>query len=151
MTTLDNAALCHCTKLRRAARHISRFYDAHLASSGLRMTQYSILGYLKYRGSKSMLELANEMTMDRATIGHNLRPLERDGLVLIEVSHKDRRVKIVSVTQAGLGRLALGLPGWERAQAELETELGAGNAVAIRDMLDHVIACDLKPEMSTPF
>jgi DNA-binding MarR family transcriptional regulator len=120
---IDIPGLCNCAKVRRAARHISRFYDACLAASGLRATQYAILGHLKHRGPKTMLELAELMTMDRATVGHNLRPLERDGLIRIEVSPTDRRARIVSVTKAGLRRIALGRPGWERAQAEFASRL----------------------------
>jgi|GraSoi2013_115cm_1033766.scaffolds.fasta_scaffold12683_2 DNA-binding MarR family transcriptional regulator len=140
---VDTSGLCNCTKLRRAARHVSRFYDAQLAGSGLRVTQYAILGHLKDRGPKSMLELAELMTMDRTTIGHNLRLVERDGLVKIEVSPKDRRVRLVSITEAGLERVALGRPGWDRAQAEFQAEFGAANTVAMHEMMDHVVACGL--------
>ncbi|WP_409189284.1 MarR family winged helix-turn-helix transcriptional regulator [Bradyrhizobium sp. RDM4] len=140
---VDIPGLCNCTKIRRAARHISRFYDVRLAASGLRVTQYAILGHLKHRGPKSMLALAELMTMDRATVGHNLRPLERDGLITIEVSPKDRRVKIISVTEAGLKRIALGRPGWNRAQAEFEAEFGAENTKAMRQMMDQVVGCNL--------
>jgi DNA-binding MarR family transcriptional regulator len=140
---VDIPSLCNCTKVRRAARHISRFYDACLSACGLRVTQYAILGRLKHRGPKSMLELAELMTMDRATVGHNLRPLERDGLITIEVSPKDRRVKLVSVTEAGLERIALGRPGWDRAQAQFEAEYGAENSASMRHMMDQIVGCNL--------
>lgn len=141
-TDIDIPGLCNCTKVRRAARHITRFYDACLSESGVRVTQYSILGHLKHRGPKTMLELADLMTMDRATVGHNLRPLERDGLVTIEVSKTDRRARIVSVTNAGLERIALGRPGWDRAQAEFETQFGVRDAAAMRRMMDQMVGCD---------
>jgi DNA-binding MarR family transcriptional regulator len=141
-TDIDIPGLCNCTKVRRAARHITRFYDACLSESGVRVTQYAILGYLKHRGPKTMLELADLMTMDRATVGHNLRPLERDGLVTIEVSKTDRRARIVSVTNAGLERIALGRPGWDRAQAEFETQFGVRDAAALRRVMDQMVGCD---------
>ena len=141
---IDIPGLCNCTKLRRAARRVSRFYDLCLAASGLRVTQYAILGHLKHRGPKSMLELAELMTMDRATIGHNLRPLERDGLLKIETGSQDRRVRIVSITDAGLERIALGRPGWDRAQAEFEAEFGAKESKALREVMERVVACDLE-------
>src|ERR1700744_1241990 len=125
MTEFDITSLCNCTKLRRAARRMTRFYDAQIAASGLRINQYAILGQLKHRGPKSMLELAEFLTMDRATIGHNLRPLERDGLVKIEASAKDKRVRVVSITEAGLERTKLARPGWDRAQAEFDAEFGS--------------------------
>ncbi|MBV8185236.1 MAG: MarR family transcriptional regulator, partial [Hyphomicrobiales bacterium] len=34
---------CTCLAVRQAARHITQFYDQHLASTGLRTTQFSIL------------------------------------------------------------------------------------------------------------
>jgi DNA-binding MarR family transcriptional regulator len=141
-TDIDIPGLCNCTKVRRAARHITRFYDACLSESGVRVTQYAILGHLKHRGPKTMLELADLMTMDRATVGHNLRPLERDGLVTIEVSKTDRRARIVSVTNAGLERIALGRPGWDRAQAEFETQFGVRDAAAMRRVMDQMVGCD---------
>jgi DNA-binding MarR family transcriptional regulator len=122
---VDVIDLRNSTKPRRAARHVTRFYDAQIAESGLRVTQYAILGHLRQRGPASMQELAEVLTMDRATIGHNLRPLERDGLIKIEISPNDRRLRLVSITETGLERLKLARPGWERAQAELKAEFGA--------------------------
>lgn len=134
--------LCNCTKLRRAQRHITRLYDTFLAESGagLRATQFSILGYLKTGGPKTMMELAELMTMDRATIGHNLKPLERDGLVCIEVSESDRRARIISITDEGLRRVEIGRPGWNRAQAEFERLFGTDHAKSMRDMMDEIIS-----------
>jgi DNA-binding MarR family transcriptional regulator len=79
------------------------------------------------------------MTMDRATVGHNLRPLERDGLITAAVSEADRRVRIVSITDEGLERVALRRPGWDRAQAEFESCFGAERAAAMRQMMDQVV------------
>ncbi|WP_264658114.1 MarR family winged helix-turn-helix transcriptional regulator [Azospirillum canadense] len=141
----DVPSHCNCAKIRRAARHITRFYDSCLAAVGIRATQYTLLGCLNSRGPMTMLQLATLVAMDRATVGHNLRPLERDGLVSIKVSEKDRRARIVSVTDAGLDLLARGRPGWEKAQAEFERLYGTQNASAMRAMMDEVVACDLPP------
>jgi DNA-binding MarR family transcriptional regulator len=138
---IDIPGLCNCTKIRRAARHISRFYDACLADSGLRATQYAILGHLKHRGPKTMLEVAELMTMDRATVGHSLRPLERDGLVTIAISQADRRARIVSVTPQGLERIERGRAGWDRAQAQFENLFG--DTAEMRNMMDKVVECEL--------
>ncbi|MBM7563895.1 MarR family winged helix-turn-helix transcriptional regulator [Paenibacillus sacheonensis] len=135
----DIPALCNATKLRRATRHLTRFYDACLAGTGLRVTQYAILGHLKRQGPKTMNELAELMAMDRATIGHNLRPLERDELVRIQVSETDRRARIVSITETGLERFLSGRSGWERAQAEFESKFGAEHAQSMRKMMDDVV------------
>jgi DNA-binding MarR family transcriptional regulator len=133
---------CNCNKIRKASRHISRFYDACLGDSGLRATQFTILGYLKHRGPMTMLQLARLLAMDRATIGHNLRPLERDGLVTIEVSEKDRRARIVSVTKAGLARVEAARPGWDRAQAEFERLFGSRGVAELQRIMDRVADCE---------
>ena len=41
---------CNCLAVRQAARHITQFYDQFLAASGLRTTQFSILGKLRRLG-----------------------------------------------------------------------------------------------------
>ena len=74
---------CTCLAVRQAARHITQFYDQHLAPAGLRTTQFSILAKLKRLGPMTINTLADEMVMDRTTLGRNILPLERDGLISI--------------------------------------------------------------------
>ena len=38
---------CTCLAVRQAARHVTQFYDRHLAPAGLRTTQFSILARLQ--------------------------------------------------------------------------------------------------------
>ncbi len=68
---------CNCTALRKASRRMSQFYDAALAPSGLRSTQFSILADLARRGDTppTIRELSETLVLDQSTIGQNLRPL----------------------------------------------------------------------------
>jgi hypothetical protein len=50
-----------------------------------------------------MGQLAELLAMDRATLGHNLHPLERDGLPEI-------RARVATITTAGLHRIKRGRP-----------------------------------------
>jgi len=86
-----NPAGCNCLALRQAARHVTQFYDQFLAASGLRATQYSILARLQRRGPMSINALAAELVMDRTTLGRNILPLQRDGLISIRPGRIDRR------------------------------------------------------------
>ena len=63
---------CNCFAVRSAARHVSQFYDQFLAPIGLRATQFSILAKLKQRGPLTINALANDMVMDRTTLGRNI-------------------------------------------------------------------------------
>ena len=89
--------------MRKASRRLSQLYDDALAPSGLRTTQYAILSELERRSKKppTMRELADAMVMDRSALGHNLRPLERDGLIALEESKEDRRRRHVVVGHKG--------------------------------------------------
>ena len=44
-------------------------------------TQRAILVYIERGGSPSMGELAAALVLDRTALNHNLKPLQRDGLV----------------------------------------------------------------------
>src|ERR1700731_2396811 len=94
---------CNCLAVRQAARHITQFYDQFLAASGLRTTQFSILAKLRRLGPMTINALAAEMVMDRTTLGRNILPLERDGLIAVEKGRRDRRSKELRLTEAGAG------------------------------------------------
>src|SRR5579864_8789081 len=85
--------VCNCLALRQAARHVTQFYDQVLAAAGLRTTQFSILAKLRRLGPLSINALAKELVMDRTTLGRNILPLERDGLIAIVRAKSDRRSK----------------------------------------------------------
>src|SRR5580692_217035 len=100
-TSILTAADCNCLIVRQAARRITQFYDRYLAEAGLRTTQYGILAKLKRHGPMSINALAAELVMDRTTLGRNVQPLERDGLIAIEPDVEDRRSKVLRLTRTG--------------------------------------------------
>jgi DNA-binding MarR family transcriptional regulator len=136
-----NPAGCNCLALRQAARHVSQFYDQFLAPSGLRTTQYSILARLQRKGAMTINALAAELVTDRTTLGRNLLPLQRDGLVAIGPGQSDRRSKEVQLTGAGAARLRAARKNWEEAQAQFETVFGVKRAKELRALL-HEIATE---------
>ncbi len=134
---------CHCFALRQATRVVSQFYDQRLAPAGLRTTQFSLLSWLKYRGPCTINQLAAQMVMDRTTLGRNLRPLERDGLLRLEVDADDRRARKLALTEEGQARLAAARPLWLEAQREFEAAYGAPQVAALRAALDGLVATRL--------
>jgi DNA-binding MarR family transcriptional regulator len=129
---------CNCLALRQAARHVTQFYDQVLAESGLRTTQFSILARLKRSGSMTINALARDLVMDRTTLGRNILPLERDGLVEVKPGETDRRSKELHVTPAGASRLLAAAKGWAEAQARFEAAFGARRASQLRSLLHAV-------------
>jgi len=77
--------------LRQAARHVTQFYDQVLAPSGLRTTQFSVLAKLHHLGPTTINNLAKDLVMDRTTLGRNILPLQRDGLIAAVRGTADRR------------------------------------------------------------
>ena len=144
-----NPGICNNTALRKAARRLTRFYDACMADTGLRATQYTILSLLANRGPTTMAALADLLSMDRATMGHNLRPLERDGLVIIRVGREDRRKREVALSTVGANIEAQSKPYWLKAQASFEKEFGKQDALAMRRMMARITQLELDAEQAT--
>jgi DNA-binding MarR family transcriptional regulator len=140
---LPKAEDCNCFAVRSAARHVSQFYDQFLVPIGLRTTQFSILAKLKRRGPLTINALAGEMVMDRTTLGRNILPLERDGLIQVEPLPSDRRAKQLRLTNAGEKRLQAGIKAWANAQSQFEVTFGTKRAGELRAMLRAVVASEL--------
>ena len=134
---------CTCLAVRQAARHVTQFYDRRLAASGLRTTQFSMLAKLRSKGPMTINALAEDMVMDRTTLGRNILPLERDGLIVIAPGLKDRRSKEIRLTDAGLERLRAAREGWKAAQTEFAAAFGEERAAGLRALLREVTATDL--------
>jgi DNA-binding MarR family transcriptional regulator len=133
--------LCNCLSLRQATRRVTQLYDLALAPLELRATQYSLLRAIEQLGPIALNPLAAAMVMDRATLGHNVRPLEARGLVRLAVG-KDRRSREVSITGAGHGAIVEGQKLWGRAQRAFEDEIGDEAATTLRSMLHRVAATE---------
>jgi DNA-binding MarR family transcriptional regulator len=116
------ASPCLCNALRQASRAVSRLYDEELRGVGLRTTQYSLLRYLKHCGEVRQRDLGAVTSLDETTLTRNLRPLIDAGWVATD-SGEDRREKLVSLTAAGVAKLAEARPAWERAQERMRSRL----------------------------
>src|SRR5471032_1368148 len=145
-----NPGICNNTDLRKAARRLTRFYDDCMADTGLRATQYAILNLLASRGPTTMAALADLLSMDRATMGHNLRPLERDGLVTINVGRADRRERQVALSNLGTRIEAQSKPSWQKAQVLFEKEFGKEEALAMRRMMVQIAQLELTADQEIP-
>ena len=142
MAKLEAGTRCNVTALRKATRHVSQLYDEMLASSGLRGTQRSILVNIDKHGSPSMGELAAALVLDRTALNHNLKPLQRDGLVTITVDRNDRRTKLVQLTKRGEARLAESQAAWKGAQDRFEAAFGVKEAAELRRTLDFIASLE---------
>src|SRR6185437_7781263 len=83
-------------------------------------------------------DLADRLVMDQSTIGQNLRPLEREGLIALVTDESDRRSRRVKLTRTGRARLAEALPLWSSAQQHFESGFGRRAAAELRTVLGDI-------------
>ncbi len=109
---------CVSYRLRRAARKAARFYDDALRPSGLRNTQFTLLGALDVVGETSIGDLSEELAIDGTTLTRNLEILVRRGLVE-NIAAEDARVRNVRLTGLGKETFEEAVPLWREAQQHL--------------------------------
>jgi DNA-binding MarR family transcriptional regulator len=135
---------CTCLAIRQAARHVSQFYDQHLAACGLRTTQFSILHKLKDEGRPMTINrLAEAIVMDRTTLGRNILPLQREGLIAVTQGKVDRRSKELYLTDVGLKRLREAWTYWSKAQAGFDAAFGSSKDSKLRALMRTVTSTEL--------
>lgn len=129
------AKRCNVTALRKATRRVSQLYDTVLVPCGLRSTQRAILMHIARAGTPTMGDLATALVLDRSALAHNLKPLERDGLVKLTVDRNDKRSRLVQLTARGEEKLRQSFDLWKKAQHSFETAFGAEQARELRSSL----------------
>ena len=139
---LPEPTRCNGTALRKATRRVSQLYDTVLAPSGLRSTQFAMMAQIQRAGQPSMTELASALVLDRSALNHNLKPLERDGLVRVSVDARDRRSRTVALTDTGRACLKSAFDLWKKAQKTFEGAYGSDNAAELRRALDTISNTD---------
>ncbi len=128
-------AQCTCFRVRGAARRVTQIYSRHLASTGLRISQFSLLGFVIARGPITIGQLAELVTTDRTTLTRNLRPLLSSG-VLERASAGDRRRHELVATPAGRALFKRALPLWSAAEQEVRAAMGAKLTADLHGALD---------------
>src|ERR1700722_14995955 len=128
---------CTAGAVRRAGRRLLHMYDTVIAPTGLKQCQYGILSALNSRGAAlpSVQELAEELVLDRSTLGQNLRPLERDSFITLLTDPRDRRVRLIALTKLGIAKFNEAKPYWQAAQERFEEVFGTEEAAKLRSVL----------------
>lgn len=125
MTTKDFTRLqnCACFNIRKSSRMITQLFDHALKPSGIKATQFTLLGVLAKEGETAIKELASSLGMDRTTLTRGIVRLETKGLIKSRAG-VDARKRFVALTTLGIQKLNDTIPYWEKAQDALEKRLG---------------------------
>ena len=94
-----------------------------MAPSGIKATQFTMLGAVAMMGSPSVTALSQQLNLDRTTLTRNLKVLVKMGLITISRG-EDRRERVVTPTEFGLTTIKEATPAWQEAQTSLAKSLG---------------------------
>jgi DNA-binding MarR family transcriptional regulator len=131
---LEDMRGCACLRVRRAARALTRRYDAALRPCGLRVTQLPLLVAPASREGWTVQALAEQLAMERTTLLRNLKPLVDRGALVVE-PEGNGGAHVVKITAAGRRLLARAYPLWRASQEAVVSKIGYENWT---DVLDDV-------------
>jgi DNA-binding MarR family transcriptional regulator len=138
-TRIEKTRGCLNFQLRRTSREVSRYYDDALRPLGLRISQFNILAILAQTGPISVTDLGNILGMERSALARNLKPIAREGFVVVSQG-EDRRTRLAKLAPAGKRKLDAALPRWNRAQNELVAKFGPDQAALLIEVLSRIRA-----------
>jgi DNA-binding MarR family transcriptional regulator len=121
--------------VRSAARRVTQIYSRHLAPTGLRISQFSLLAHVLSRGPVSITELSDLLATDRTTLTRNLRPLLASGVIERAAAGDKRRHELVA-TPAGRALFRRALPLWAQAEQDVRTAMGTKLTADLHGALD---------------
>jgi len=120
---LTGTSGCAAYQFRRTSRAVARLYDAAIAPSGIRSTQFAILTAIAKLQPVSMSRIGEILVIDAATMTRSLRLLQKNGL--IEIAPRGaRRQRLLTLTLKAEKALAVAVPLWREAQARYLASLG---------------------------
>ena len=94
--------------------------------------------------------LAELIVMDRTTLGRNILPLQREGLIAVTQGTIDRRSKELYLTDVGLRRLKEAWTYWARAQAGFDAAFGTAKDSKLRALMRVVTSTELVVAATKP-
>jgi len=137
---MDIGQTCTVFNLRKASRVVTQLYEEIMKPSGILPTQFTLLVASRAWGPITISSMAEALVMDRTTLTRNLKPLEREGLLLVLPGKDDQRSREVSLTSKGLKQLKQALPLWNEAQRKVRQSLGAPRLEQLLGDLNAVVS-----------
>jgi DNA-binding MarR family transcriptional regulator len=131
-TTLFVRDHCLCLHAQRAARALARRFDDALRPLALTNGQFSLLMALNRPEPPPMGPVAAVLAMDRTTLTAALKPLERRGLVRVEADPRDRRGRLLRLTEEGRRLLTEAFPIWKKTHEKIDRQLSTVDMGTLR-------------------
>ena len=91
---------CVCFNMRKATRCMTKFYDAQLKPTGLRVTQLTLMTAIRVMGPTTFRRLSEAVGMDQTTLSRNISLLQKKGLVELESGGEICVARKISLTES---------------------------------------------------
>lgn len=127
-------------QLARAARVVSRAFDAALAEAGGSLPVWLVLLNVKTRQVANQRELARAVGIREATLTHHLNAMEANGLLIRRNDQTNRRIHVIELTASGeqaFVRLRTAAMAFNR---RLSHGVGAAEAAQLERVLGLLVA-----------
>lgn len=118
-TAREKRALDAFIKLTRSVLSVESYLNRRLAESSLTPSQFGVLETLYHLGPLCQREIAEKLLASSGNVTHVVDNLEKQGWVIRERDEADRRMVIVSLTDAGREHISGMLPAHVAAIADM--------------------------------
>ena len=122
-TSREMLEMCACTRLRTAARLVTRAYDDVMRPAGIKASQLAVLAAIDAADETSIAGLSKVLHMDRTTLSRNLKPLLAEKFITLSEDGYGRS-KTARITKSGENTLRKAFPLWRKAQDALLNQAG---------------------------
>jgi DNA-binding MarR family transcriptional regulator len=117
---------------------VTRHYDAYIAATGLKNSQYALLAHVVQLGPIRPTDLAQRMRLEASTLTRNLQPLLAQGW-LRQGPGEDARSRLIEVTSTGRAKRAEAQRAWKQAQLALNARVGSERVAALHALIEDCI------------
>lgn len=130
--------VCACANLRSVAGSLTQLYNKLLKPTGLKITQYYMLGNIYTSPDITISKLGEIMDLNQTTVTRNLMILKDAGLVEIKRQESDSRIKMVTITDTGYEKLNDAMPIWIEVQERIEGAIGKEEYDALLEKMNEL-------------
>ncbi|WHP17862.1 MarR family transcriptional regulator [Cellulomonas sp. ES6] len=134
--------------LHRAAQRMRAVTGAAAAAHGCSLRDHIVLSAVDKSPGLTQIELGRALGIDKTTLTSELDRLTRAGLVERRVDPRDRRARVIALTDAGDEVRAAIAADAERAEAAALAPFDADQVAAMRAMLFELIGTTDDPGTS---
>ena len=131
---------CACSSVRRAARVLSRTYDASLASSGMNITQFAVMRAVHRHPGEPLSRVAEDLAMDRTSLYRELNNAQRKKWIKIR-KDVDGRSRNAVITGKGRSAMANVDADWAGIQTRVVDRFGREKWKAFSAELKRLTEC----------